>query len=188
MLKLRPITLTLLLLAIVAVGCTVSSDQVAIDEAVSATLVKAQPPTAASTATAIPAPTATAIPAPTATAISAPTATADVDISKRDLFNWTQLHHAAHDNSLDIATLLIDRGADIEATNNDGRTPLLQAAHDNSLEVATLLINRGADIEATNNDGYTPLRFAAWENSLEVATLLIDRGANTAGIDLSWMK
>jgi ankyrin repeat protein len=101
----------------------VSSDQAAIDKAVSATLAADQP------------------------VIAVPTATADVDISKRDLFNLTQMHHAAQNNSLDISTLLIDRGADIEAKNRGGFTPLHNVAVNNAVEVANLLIDRGANTD-----------------------------------------
>jgi hypothetical protein len=65
--KLRELTLISLLL-VVAIGCS-SSDQGAIDKAVSATLAVAQLPTI----TAIPAATATATATPAATATSAPT-------------------------------------------------------------------------------------------------------------------
>ena len=51
--KLRVVTFAILLLLVVAVGCS-SSDQASIDEAVSATLAAAQPATAAPTATSTP--------------------------------------------------------------------------------------------------------------------------------------
>ena len=101
--------------------------------------------------------------------------------------NPTTLHEAARNNSLDGARLLIDRGVDIDAKDNSGRTALDIAAANNALDVATLLIDRGADIEAKNNWNETALWRAAQNNSTDVATLLIDRGANTDGIDLSWM-
>jgi hypothetical protein len=71
MLKLRELTLISLLLLIVAVGCS-SSDQAAIDKAVSATLAAAQPATATPTATVQP---ATAVPTATSTSEPLPTDT-----------------------------------------------------------------------------------------------------------------
>jgi ankyrin repeat protein len=50
-------------------------------------------------------------------------------------------------NSLDISSLLIDCGADIEAKDSSGGTPLHTAAQRNSLDVARLLIDRGANTD-----------------------------------------
>ena len=57
------------------------------------------------------------------------------------------LYDAAWNNSLDVATLLIEQGADIEAKDKGDGTPLYLAASRNSLEVATLLIEQGANTE-----------------------------------------
>jgi len=57
------------------------------------------------------------------------------------------LHRVAWNNSLDVATLLIDSNADIDAMDETGNTPLHQAADSNSLDVARLLIERGAKTE-----------------------------------------
>jgi len=73
---------------------------------------------------------------------------------------------------------LIKRGADVEAKNNKGLTPLHFASRDNHIEIAKLLLERGADVEAKNNKGQTPLYWASWYNAIETAKLLLDRGAN----------
>ena len=57
------------------------------------------------------------------------------------------LHDAAWNNSLDVATLLIEQGADIEAKNKGEGTPLHLASERKSLEVARLLINLGANTQ-----------------------------------------
>ena len=104
-----------------------------------------------------------------------------------DLEGW-DLHRAAKENRSDIARALLDRGADIEAKNERGDTPLHLAAELNFLDVATLLIDLWADIEAKDNTDRTPLHCAVLGNYLDVATLLIDKGgANWEGIDLNWM-
>jgi len=102
-----------------------------------------------------------------------------------DLDGW-DLHRAADANRGDIVRALIARGDDIEAKDNDGRTPLYDAAFKNSADVARLLIEHGADVNAKDSV-FTPLDMAAEFNSIDVARLLIEQGANTNGRDLNWM-
>jgi ankyrin repeat protein len=60
-----------------------------------------------------------------------------------------------------MATLLLDRGADPNATNWDQVTPLHQAVRARNLEVARVLLERGADPNARDKiRGSTPLRRA----------------------------
>ena len=63
-----------------------------------------------------------------------------------DLEGW-DLHRAAEENRADIARALIDRGAEVDARDEDGRTPLHRAASNNSLDVARMLIDRGANTD-----------------------------------------
>lgn len=95
------------------------------------------------------------------------------------------LHIAAWENACDVATLLIARGADIEARESmNDHTPLHEAAWNDSLEVAEILIAQGADIEAEGSYGKSqPLNVADFWNSLKVARLLIKVGANTDGVN-----
>ena len=47
-----------------------------------------------------------------------------VSIGSRDHSGWTPLHTASYHNSLDVAMLLRDYGADVDAREDDGLTPL----------------------------------------------------------------
>jgi ankyrin repeat protein len=105
-----------------------------------------------------------------------------VDVNAPDDDGNIPLVVAAEYNSVNVARMLIDSGADIDSAS--GSTLLHIAAWNNSLDVFTLLIDRGADIDAKDKDRITPLREAALNNSLDVARLLIDSGANTDVIDM----
>jgi hypothetical protein len=61
----------------------------------------------------------------------------------------------------EIVTLLLDRGADINAKDKDGVTALWLAVCKGYEEIVTLLLDRGADIKAKDRDGNTPLHLAA---------------------------
>jgi ankyrin repeat protein len=102
------------------------------------------------------------------------------DVNETDLFG-TPLHYAAALNSTDIAKVLIDSGANIEAeaVDNQKRShPLHTAARANSVGVAELLISLGAQVDARDAEGSTPLSVAAINGNAEVAEVLLKAGAD----------
>ena len=46
--------------------------------------------------------------------------------------------------------MLLEQGADIEAKDKDGWTPLIKAAYNGQKEVVQLLMEKGAIVEATD--------------------------------------
>jgi ankyrin repeat protein len=101
-----------------------------------------------------------------------------------ELVGVTPLFVAAQDNRLDVVTLLIAAGADVnKATGDDGYTPLHKAARNGHAGVVSVLIETvGVDLNAALTDGelvgVTPLFVAAQDNRLDVVTLLIAAGAD----------
>ena len=79
--------------------------------------------------------------------------------------------------TVDYIRLLISEGADVNASNKDGGTPLMYAAnYSSTTEIVTLLIEAGADVNARHhNDGWTVLFFS---KTPEIVTLLIEAGAD----------
>lgn len=84
------------------------------------------------------------------------------------------LHGAAYlTGNPAIIRLLLDAGADANAVDDGGRTPLHEVAKNNPV-VAVHLLAAGADPNALDNDGYTPLHHSAarGENGRVIARLL----------------
>ncbi|MGP1459121.1 MAG: ankyrin repeat domain-containing protein [Treponema sp.] len=77
---------------------------------------------------------------------------------------------------LELMRWLIEQGADIEAKDLYGRTPLFYHAQVNDTERVTFLLEKGADILAKDRYGNTPLHFA--EYHVETAELLLKAGAD----------
>jgi ankyrin repeat protein len=101
-------------------------------------------------------------------------------ISARDSDGSTPLHCATWKGQLAVVELLLTRGAEVNARNqNDhwGTTPLHAAAHANQRAIAELLIAHGADLHATNLNGRTPLAETEFHKAKPVANLLKQHGA-----------
>ena len=74
-----------------------------------------------------------------------------------------------------ILKILLDFGADVEASGVEGITSLIHAARTDNASFAMLLLEYGAIINATSTLGQTPLTTAIAYNSHEVFQLLLDR-------------
>ena len=94
-------------------------------------------------------------------------------VNSKDHAQKTPLHKASRKGNLKMFKDLIHFGAEIEAKDKDGDTPLHYAAVDN-VDVVKYLIDVGAQIDAKNNFGQTPLHCSV---NVEVAKCLIQNGA-----------
>jgi len=93
------------------------------------------------------------------------------------------LYWAAWAERSDTALMLIEKGADIEAKGEDGKTALIAAAGVGLSEVALKLIEKGADIEAKDKNGNTSLIWAVRAGLSEVVLKLIEKGADIEAKD-----
>jgi len=89
-------------------------------------------------------------------------------------YGQTCLITAAIFGHLAICRLLIDEGAQVEAKDGGGCTPLHRAAMRGYVEIVRLLCDRGADVEARDNDRWRPLHIAAINGHNSVVKELIE--------------
>ncbi len=83
-----------------------------------------------------------------------------------------ELCAAASDGRLDAVEQLIEKGADINATDQYGCTPLHWAAYTGFTEIVALLLGKGANINVTDQNGWTPLAYAAYKDHDKIVALL----------------
>ncbi|XP_070176015.1 ankyrin-3-like [Littorina saxatilis] len=85
--------------------------------------------------------------------------------------------------SADITRLLLNAGADVNAQDRLGRTPLHYAAWNGNTETLRRLIHHEADLNATDNEGRTPLRRAYTASRPGIIiTQLVEAGAETGRV------
>jgi hypothetical protein len=103
------------------------------------------------------------------------------DMNAKSIYGHFPLYNALEERNLEVANLLIESGADINAvvTDDGGETALHIAAKYDDEEIALELITRGADINAKTHQGQTPVFLAALHNCEKMVKLLIDHCAGT---------
>jgi ankyrin repeat protein len=127
------------------------------------------------------------------------------DVNASGYQGWTALHHAAvtagnfdngkskhymtDDQLGSLSKILIDHGANVEATiSDDGSryalaTPLHLAVDGNNVHVVNQLLASAADVNTRKRDGISPLGLAILGDRMKLAELLVDAGARVEPSD-----
>jgi ankyrin repeat protein len=98
--------------------------------------------------------------------------------SRTDPDGTTSLHWAVHDDDVKAAARLIGAGANVNARNDYGATPMSEAAVVGNAAMLELLLEAGADVESPNADGQTALMLVSRTGRLDAARLLLRYKAN----------
>lgn len=101
---------------------------------------------------------------------------AGADVNVRNVSReWTLLHYAAEHSNLKAAAVLLEHGAEVDARDKVGQTPLMSS----DLHLTRLLVANGADVNAQELNGNTPLHHAAgWLAKPKVVEALLTLGAD----------
>ncbi|MAM71563.1 MAG: hypothetical protein CMP91_10515 [Gammaproteobacteria bacterium] len=122
---------------------------------------------------------------------------AGADVNSRDSYLYqTPLMWAVASNQADVARILIDHGADLNAQSavldfrgvafsstagdfpDGGLTALHHAARENAIAATQILIESGSDLNVLDSQGISPLRFAIINKNIDLAKMLVEAGAN----------
>jgi len=93
------------------------------------------------------------------------------------------IHIAAKIGHLEAVRQHLAAGANVNAIDHEGNTPLHHAVYNDQTEIIRLLIDKGAEVNgkrkaANHEKGVAPLHTATWRSTIETMELLIDNGAD----------
>lgn len=90
----------------------------------------------------------------------------------------SDLLEAAYDEDDEMGIEALDKGADPNVADEDGRSALFLATATGAAELVEKLIETGADIDCADNYGTTAFNIASYNGNMEIVKALIKAGAN----------
>ncbi|WP_215404777.1 ankyrin repeat domain-containing protein [Janthinobacterium sp. JC611] len=110
---------------------------------------------------------------------------ADVNQKSGKQGNTVLMHAAERKGNLEVLQMLIGASADVNATDNEGKTALFGACYSGNAEAVKVLLAAGAQIDHADKKGIQPIHFAVnkgYERSHtmgheEVVKILLEAGA-----------
>lgn len=100
-------------------------------------------------------------------------------ITAKDRHTLSALHHAARNGHVEVAKVLLQRGADPNVEALGGLVPIYMAAASGHLAVVRELVAAGADVEVRSP--WNPLRIASANGHTAIVAFLLDLGASAEG-------
>jgi ankyrin repeat protein len=108
-----------------------------------------------------------------------------LDLNARGFFDdVTPLHLASRDGRVEVARVLLEYGANVNARDISKWTPLRHALDKGHVKVAQVLIKNGADVGAQGLDEWMPLHWASRHGQAELVQVLLEHGATMDAKDV----
>ncbi len=102
-------------------------------------------------------------------------------VNIKDRLDTTPLHYAALYGNAESVRILLEHGADVNARNKSGATPLIYGAY--NFDKTRLLVEKGADVNAKSTGDMTPLLVAvSIHGNTPTVRYLIEKGADVKAI------
>jgi ankyrin repeat protein len=95
----------------------------------------------------------------------------------------TKLMSSIKYGHLEIVKFLVNEGVDVNAEDDDGKTPLIYSIELGHLEIVKFLVDKGADVNAKDDDGNTALIYSSEGGHLEIVKFLVSKGADVNAKD-----
>ncbi len=105
---------------------------------------------------------------------------ADLELKNKTQMDRTPIQVAVLGRKQDMLDLMIERGANVNAADIQGNTPLHQAAGLDDGEMIETLLKHGAAINARNEPRATPLYHAVYVKAANAVRVLLKHGADAS--------
>eukprot|EP00903_Cladosiphon_okamuranus_P013783 g12829.t1 len=107
------------------------------------------------------------------------------DLERMDWDNCTALHIACAGAFSQVAQLLINKGANLNAKTRIEHTPLHLACRYGHYNIALALLVKGAEVDSRDNELNTPLHKASSNGHANLCVELVKRGATVSAVNAS---
>jgi ankyrin repeat protein len=105
-------------------------------------------------------------------------------VKQTNQWDQTPLHDAVRNGKEELVKLYIEKGADVNAVEKSGYSPLLFGASKN-LSIYKALVEAGADVNAKTSYGWTLLYVIAGKGRLETFKYLVSKGADIQAVTVN---
>ena len=78
--------------------------------------------------------------------------------------------------------MLVELGADVQAQDVNGLSPMHWAAHNGHAETVRVLVELGADVQSQDVNGFSPMHHAAQSGHVETVRVLVELGADLSAL------
>ena len=96
-------------------------------------------------------------------------------VNQKNIGGATALHIASREGFLEIAKILIENGADVNAIDNEGWTPLMRANINGHHEVVGLLVSKGVGSGGLNYTGESAIMHATLGNCDKCLNIMFEK-------------
>ncbi len=97
--------------------------------------------------------------------------------------NTSMVYEAALQGNIQAVQDYLDKGFDVNRSNQDRQSLLMLAGFNGHTELCRLLIGKGAEVDARDFNGRTALMFASTGPFAETVRLLLESGADPNAVD-----
>jgi ankyrin repeat protein len=94
------------------------------------------------------------------------------DVNQPGIFGERPLDIACTRGKIEEVIVLLNHGANIDATGEKGHTPLHEAVNQGHTKIVKFLLDQGANPHSVNDWGISPLKRAEMHDNKEIITLL----------------
>jgi hypothetical protein len=109
-------------------------------------------------------------------------------INQKNFGGATALHIAAREGNLEIAKILIENGANVNAADNEGWTPLMRSSLAANRDIVELLLSKNAQAELLNSSKESAIFHAASSDCNDCLGLLFERFNFAQFMDIESLK